>query len=130
LTDRNRRTREDWLRDIILWGERLARHIDGMTRERFAASELVQDGVIRCIEVIGEAAGQLMRSVPGLETAHPDLELRQAYAARVRIAHGYYSTDDDIVWSAATNSVPKTVESARALLREWEDEARKPSFDS
>jgi uncharacterized protein with HEPN domain len=122
VTGTNRRSREDWLRDIVLWGERLARHLDGIGREQFAADELLQDGAVRCIEVIGEASKQLMRLVPGIETDHPELDLKRAYAARIRVAHGYFATDEDVVWIAATTSIPKTVEAARTLLRRWKDE--------
>jgi uncharacterized protein with HEPN domain len=102
----------------VIWGERLAGHLNGVSRERFVADKLLQDGAVRCIEVIGEASKQLMRIAPGIETAHPELDLKRAYAARIRVAHGYFATDEDVVWIAATISVPKTVQAARALLDE------------
>ncbi|MFL4987972.1 MAG: DUF86 domain-containing protein [Microvirga sp.] len=119
----NRRSREDWLRDIVLWGERLAGHLDGVTREAFSADKLRQDGAIRCIEVVGEASKQLMQAVPGIETTHPELDLKRAYATRIKIAHGYFATDEDIVWIAATVSVPRTVQAARALLNASQSDA-------
>jgi uncharacterized protein with HEPN domain len=124
VTGANRRSREDWLRDIVLWGERLAGHLDGISRERFAADKLLQDGAVRCIEVVGEASKQLMRLVPGIETAYPELDLKRAYAARIRVAHGYFATDEDVVWIAATVSVPKTVQAARALLDGLDKDAK------
>ena len=61
--------------------------------------------------------------MPGIETSHPELDLKRAYATRIKIAHGYFTTDEDIVWIAATVSVPRTVQAARALLNALQSDA-------
>ena len=66
----------------------------------------------------GEAAGRLMALDPGLQHRHPDLALARACGARNRIAHGYSVVDYVVVWTSATDSVPKMVAAARALLRD------------
>jgi uncharacterized protein with HEPN domain len=108
---------EELVLDIVEWGERLAEHVRGATAEQFVRDALLQDAVCRCVEVIGEAAGRLMAIDPGLQHRHPDLALARAYGARNRIAHGYSAVDYSIVWTAATDSVPKMVVAARALLQ-------------
>lgn len=79
---------EAWLRDIIVYGERLARHLDGVSRSVFLADELIQDAVAKCVEAIGEAAGQIARLEPDLESRYPNLRLSDAYSARNRLSHG------------------------------------------
>lgn len=40
---------------------RLQRHIEDVEWEEFSSSELVQDAVIRQLEILGEAAGRISR---------------------------------------------------------------------
>ena len=117
----NRRSREDWLRDIVLWGERLAGHLDGVTREagRQAPSRWghpLYRGGRRGIET-ADAGGA------GDRDDSSGLDLKRAHATRIKIAHGYFATDEDIVWIAATVSVPRTVQAARALLNALQSDA-------
>ena len=114
------RAPQEWLHDTVVWGEKLARHIEGQTLESFLADEKTQDAVSRCIEVVGEASRRLMEASPGIETRHPQLELRKAYAVRNILAHGYLIADMEIVWAAATRSIPTMVTEARAVLARGE----------
>jgi uncharacterized protein with HEPN domain len=114
------RAPQEWLHDIVVWGEKLARHIEGQTLESFLADEKTQGPVSRCIEVIGEASRRLMEASPGIETRHPQLELRKAYTARNVLAHGYLIVDMETVWVAATRSIPAMVVEARAVLARGE----------
>jgi uncharacterized protein with HEPN domain len=38
-----KRSEHEWLADIISWGERLQRHVDGIDRTTFLGSEIIQD---------------------------------------------------------------------------------------
>jgi uncharacterized protein with HEPN domain len=104
------------IQDIVEWGERLAAHLEGVSREALQRDARTQDAVCRCFEVIGEAARGLMLADPGMESRHPGLSLRSAYALRNRIAHGYARIDYDVLWATAHDAVPKMVAAARALL--------------
>jgi uncharacterized protein with HEPN domain len=105
------------LRDMVVWGERLAGHLHGMDREAFLADPRSQDAACRCLEVIGEAAGRLLQSAPELERADPRLALSRAYGARNRIAHGYAAVDYALVWTTCREAVPPMVAAARDALR-------------
>jgi uncharacterized protein with HEPN domain len=111
-----KRTVSDWLSDIVEWGNRLDRHLTGVTREQFLGSELLQDGASKCAEAIGVAAGELIKLNPALDETHPDLQLRLAYMSRDRLSHGYYSLDRAILWSTVADAIPRTVAAARKLL--------------
>jgi uncharacterized protein with HEPN domain len=115
---RGTRTRppEALLGDIVRWGERLATHIAGMTRETFLQDMRTQDAVCKCVEVLGEAARGLMLADPGMEARHPDLALRLAYATRNQLSHGYAKIDYNVLWATAHDAAPKMVAAARALL--------------
>jgi len=109
-------TADELLSDIIAWGDRLAAHVADMTRERFLADPRTQDAVARCIEVIGEAAGQLRQIAPELEQRDPAPALSKAYGARNRIAHGYAAADYGLPWMTALEAVPPMVRAARSAL--------------
>jgi uncharacterized protein with HEPN domain len=44
------RTADDFLQDIVDWGERAARHAASLTREQFMSDEKSQDAVSKRIE--------------------------------------------------------------------------------
>ena len=107
---------EGCLRDIIAYGRRLARHLDGVSRSEFLANEMIQDAAAKCVEAIGEAAGQIARLEPDLELRYPDLRLSDAYSARNRLSHGYHSIDYGVLWTTVMRSIPATVEAATIAL--------------
>ncbi len=107
---------EAWLRDIVGYGERLARHLDGVSRSEFLIHEMVQDAAAKCIEAIGEAAGQIVRLEPDLGSRFTELCLAEAYSARNRLSHGYHSIDDGVLWKTAKTSIPATVKAAKIAL--------------
>ena len=72
---------------------RIERHTAGVDAAGFAASELVQDAVIRNLEVIGEAANNIQRVDPAFTTAHPQVPWAVMYAMRNRLTHGYDTVD-------------------------------------
>jgi uncharacterized protein with HEPN domain len=108
---------EERLADIIRWGERLARHLHGMTRDQFMASEMVQDAASKCAEAVGEAAREILKIDPEFDSNHPELRLRSAMQSRHRLSHGYRSINVAILWNTATESVPRTVKAAKDILR-------------
>ncbi len=65
------RKHEHRIADIILCCEKILRFTSGMNNEQLADQELVQDAVLRNIEIIGEAAKNLSDDVrarmPGIE---------------------------------------------------------------
>jgi len=109
-------TIENLLTDIVFWSDRARRHIEGMDFESFASDVRTQDAVMRCLEVIGEAAGQILRLYPEFQTRRPEFEFRQAYRARNRTAHGYGSVSIETVWASASVAAPRMAMMARSIL--------------
>lgn len=104
------------LADIIHWSERIENYTRNLDDNAFERSELVQDAVIRCLEVIGEGAGRILKIDPDFQTRFPSLELKQAYRARNRTAHGYGSVSVASIWRSATFAAPKLAQEARQAL--------------
>jgi uncharacterized protein with HEPN domain len=88
----------DYLAHILEGINRIARYTDGMKASDFAADPLVQDAVIRNLEVIGEASHNIETQCPDFAAAHSQLPLGAAYQMRNAVAHGYFKVDLGIVW--------------------------------
>jgi uncharacterized protein with HEPN domain len=115
------RRAKERLEDIVLWGGFVAQHLAGMSRTSFEADQKTQHAIMKCIEVIGEASGHLMKLMPEHATAFPDLDLRRAYAIRNKLSHGYHETELDLLWIAAIQSVPAVVAAAQKRLLKHDD---------
>jgi len=63
------RTADDFLQDIVDWGERAVRHAASLTREQFLADEKSQDAVSKCISNVGEAANKAFRNLIAIVAA-------------------------------------------------------------
>jgi uncharacterized protein with HEPN domain len=113
-----RRPIDVWLADIAHWGDRLARHIDGLGRKEFMADQKAQDAAAKCAEAIGEAAKEILKMDPSFDSFHRDLKLRDASKFRNRLSNGYYSINLPVLWDTITTSVPATVAAAKHLLEE------------
>jgi len=96
----------DYLGHIAEAIERIMRYTENMTPDRFSRDELVQDAVIRNLEVIGEASNNVEKGFPEFAAAHPALPLAFAYQMRNAIAHGYFKVDLQIVWTTIQNDLP------------------------
>jgi uncharacterized protein with HEPN domain len=65
---------------------------------------MIQDAVVRCLSVIGEAAGALTEDTA---SALPSLPPHVPRGMRNRLVHEYWRVDRDIVWATITTDLPK-----------------------
>jgi uncharacterized protein with HEPN domain len=110
------RTADQFLQDVVDWGERAKRHIFNLTREQFLNEEKTQDAVSRCIEAIGEAANRATRLDPTIAADFPEFEAEKAYAARNVLSHDYFKVDPKVLWTTVQDSVPRIVSEANRIL--------------
>jgi len=96
----------DYLEHLLQALARIDRYTAGMEEKDFLQSELVQDGVIRNLEVMGEAARNIEIHAPAFFAQHPELLLKDIYLMRNRLAHGYFSVDMKIVWKTVQRDLP------------------------
>ena len=93
-----------FLEDMQQAMERVGRYCAGLDFKAFCANELVVDGVVRNLEVMGEAAKKMPASV---QQAHPQLPWSQMYRMRNRISHEYFGLDYATIWRVATQHLPQ-----------------------
>jgi uncharacterized protein with HEPN domain len=75
--------------------------------EEFQRNHLVQDAVMRNIEIIGEATNKIHNMAPDFIPAHPELPWAQMRAMRNIAIHEYFFVDLKIVWTTVKDSLPK-----------------------
>ena len=90
--------------------------IAGMDADAYAASDLVQAGVERKFEIIGEALNQLSKLDAPLATRIP--ELPQIVAFRNQLIHGYATVKAQTVWNVTQSSLPALLVCVNGLLQE------------
>jgi uncharacterized protein with HEPN domain len=99
--------------DILLAAEDARDFTASLDRDAFGASRLHQAAVIRCLEIMGEAAG---RTSPHFRAAHPAIPWRLMSDLRNRLIHGYADVDLDTVWGVVTHHLPPLIEALRAIV--------------
>ncbi|WP_353641245.1 HepT-like ribonuclease domain-containing protein [Mesorhizobium sp. WSM2239] len=116
------RSVDDLLWHIVEWGERLEKVVGKISWLEFSESELHRLAASKCIEAIGEAAGNLRKLHPDFASKHPELAFEQAYRTRNRLSHGYDTIDWTVVWTTARRYVPELVGHARGLIAQNDGE--------
>ena len=94
----------DYIRQAI---DRIGRYTAGLDEEAFMKSEMVQDAIVRNIEIIGEAAHDMLRDAPAFAARHQEIPWKVLYGMRNKISHGYHIVDLGLVWQTAIESVPQ-----------------------
>jgi uncharacterized protein with HEPN domain len=74
-------------------------YLDGKTLAEFLEDRLLQDGVVRNIEILGEASKRMLDAVPDAAAKFAGIPFPAIYAMRNQLSHGYFSIDLDLVWN-------------------------------
>ena len=96
----------DYLEHILEANRRIQKYCEGIDQTGFLLNQLVQDAVIRNLEIIGEASRNIERVDPKFLTLHPALPLSFAYDMRNLLAHGYFKVDLAVVWKTIERDLP------------------------
>lgn len=112
------RTDKDFLSDIQEAIRRIAEYTAGMAYQAFLEDTKTQDAVVRNLEIIGEAAKNLSQD---LRQRHSDVPWKSMAGVRDRLIHHYFGVNFDVVWSVASEELPKVAEQVKRILREESD---------
>ena len=75
----------------------------GVSKASFLKDTLVQDAVIRQIEIIGEAAKRLSE---GIRSQHTDVPWQDILGMRNKLIHDYFGVDIEKVWLTVRDDIP------------------------
>jgi uncharacterized protein with HEPN domain len=109
------RTAPERLLDALEHAQVAIAFVDGRSFSEYLTNDMLRSAVERRIEIVGEALNAATVQLPFLDRAIP--EIRQIVATRHRLAHGYHDLDHEIMWSTATEELPRLVEQLRELIQ-------------
>ncbi|RLC25113.1 MAG: hypothetical protein DRH21_04485 [Deltaproteobacteria bacterium] len=84
--------------------DRIISYIHQLDHDAFIADLIIQDAVVRQLEIIGEAT---KRVSDDFRSKYPDIPWSDMAGMRDVLIHDYIDVDLDIVWKTASESIPK-----------------------
>ena len=87
--------------------------LQGQPRRALAQNRQLVLALVRCIEVIGEAASQVTKA--GQDNL-PDIPWAQIVAMRNRLIHAYFDVDVDRVWDTVQDDLPPLIRKLEEVL--------------
>jgi uncharacterized protein with HEPN domain len=82
---------------------RIQSYLEGVDESRFHDTTLLQDAVVRQLEVIGEAAKRLSAS---FREGKPAIPWKDIIGMRAKLAHDYMMVDVQVVWDTVQRDLP------------------------
>jgi len=82
--------------------QRINEYVD--SKQQFYASRLVQDAVIRNLQVMAESSQRL---IDEMKNSYPDVPWKEISGFRNILVHDYLGVDLDMVWSVVEQDLPK-----------------------
>ncbi len=90
-------------------------YIKAIDEKEFNSNTLVQDAVIRQIEIIGEATRHLSNE---FRNQYPDVPWEDITGMRNKLIHDYFGVDIEKVWLTAKEDLPPLNKSVKKILSE------------
>lgn len=84
-------------------------------RETFMKTTLIQDGVIRNLQVLSESTQRISDEV---KQKHPEVDWRGLSGLRNVLVHDYLGIDLNTVWQLVENRLPDLHEAMQNILKE------------
>ena len=107
----------DYVQHILEAINRIQRYTDDIDEISFLNNELIQDAVIRNLEIIGEASRNISRHYPEYVEQHANVPFSITYEMRNALAHGYFKVDMEVVWKTIERDLPELKGMIKALLK-------------
>jgi len=92
-----------YLEHILLSIKKIKEYTKDLSKADFDSNELVQDAVLRNIEIIGEATKKISQE---LKSKYKEIPWREMSGMRDKLVHDYMGIDVEVVWKTITDDIP------------------------
>ena len=117
----------DYLGHMLNALQRIQHYTEGKTAERFQSDELLQDGVARNFEILGEGSRKLLHVLPDAPARWPRIPFAAIYGMRNQLSHGYFAIDWNTVWKTIERDIPALQKELEAAIAELDPGPDAPS---
>lgn len=104
-----------YLDEILESIAQIETYTTGLTADQYQEDRLVQDAVVRRLEIIGEAVKHLPSEI---KDRNPDIPWRQIAGTRDVLIHDYFEVDIDLTWAVVQTSLSSLKARVAAILHE------------
>lgn len=109
---KNNRDYSLYVADIEVCIKSIEQYTKNLTLEKFKNNKMAIDAVVRNIEIIGEAAGNIPREI---KAKHSEVPWHRIVGMRNKIIHEYFGVDVTIVWRTVKKRIPELKKLIRKL---------------
>lgn len=108
-----------YLADILQSFRNAHQFLEGLSYEQFITDRKTISAVVRELEIAGEAAKQLPRS---LRRKYPDIPWSDMAGMRDKLIHFYFGVDMEIVWETVKVRIPELEPLIEDVLNDLEQQ--------
>jgi uncharacterized protein with HEPN domain len=101
------------LRHMLAYATEAVTLMRGRSRADLDIDRALGLAVLRCVEIVGEAASRIPVAI---RRRYPNIPWAQIIAMRNRLIHGYDIVDYDIVWSTVSQDLPPLIAELERIL--------------
>ena len=102
-----------YLEHILVCIHRIDEYIEN--KQQFYSSHLVQDAVVRNLQVMAESSQRLPEAI---KTTHAEIPWKAIAGFRNILVHDYLGVDLDVIWSVIEQDLPELQRTLTAMLKE------------
>ena len=92
-----------YINHILTVMERITRDLINVNFDQFSHDEILQDAMVRRIEIIGEATKHISEI---LKSENKHIPWKDIAGMRDKLIHNYLNVDFDLVWITITKDIP------------------------
>ena len=93
-------------------------YLQGVDEEKFMQTRLLQDGVIRQTEIVGEAIRHVSKD---LRRTYPEIPWQDVAGMRDKLIHDYFGVDIEKVWLTAQEDLPVLKQQIIGILKDYDE---------